>query len=74
MEISSSTIKEFYIFSFILENGNAEKLFISQETKFLKSFLYFRKCNFYAQAQEIKKSSAKIYIFQKMEISGLKKT
>ena len=46
MELSSSIIKKFLIFSYISGIGNPQKFFTFQETETLKSFLYFRKRKF----------------------------
>ena len=55
MKLPGSNIKKFLIYSYISGNGNPEKIPYISETETLKSFLYFAKWNFSAQAGEIKK-------------------
>ena len=52
-------LKNFLIFYYIWEIKNHKKLFIFEETETVKSFLYFRKRNFSAQAQKMQNSNPK---------------
>ena len=76
MELSSPNIKKFLIFSYISGNRNPVKFFIFREIETLKSFLYFGKWNFLAQARKMKKMhpppQKKILIFQEIEFSDSK--
>ena len=51
MELSSSCMKKFIIFSYISRNGNPppkkKKILYISGIETLKSFLYFRKCDFF---------------------------
>ena len=54
MVLFGSNTEKFPIFSYISGNRNHKKSFIFQETETLKSFLYFRKWNFFAPENSIK--------------------
>ena len=69
MELSSSCIKNFLIFFDISGNRNPQKFFIFQERGTLKSFLYFRNCDF---LRPNSKKAIKFLIFWEMELSDTK--
>ena len=52
MQLCSSNIKNFLIFSYILRKGTTKNVFIFKEMETLKSCLYFKKWNFSAQAKK----------------------
>ena len=62
MELSCSNIKNILYFLVYQETEILEKI-VFQEMKTLKSFLYFGKWNFSAQARQIKLSSSNIETF-----------
>ena len=52
MQLCSSNIKNFLIFSYILRKGTTKNVFIFKEMETLISCLYFKKWNFSAQAKK----------------------